>query len=117
QTLLPRCHAACLACRSVQADDVRGRAVLRMRAPKLGDAAAVLRMPRKRGDLGERSEHEGMLELIAWNLQMARAVDDQVAEQDDIDIERAARIALDIAAATIAIFQRVQPAVEILWCP
>ena len=61
-----------------------------MRAPKLGHALSALRMPRKRRDLGERGKHEGMLEFVARNLQMARAIDDQIAEQDDVDVEGAA---------------------------
>ena len=44
--------------------------------------------------------------------QMARARDDPVVEQHDVDVERAARIARPVAAAAVAVFERVQPRVE-----
>jgi hypothetical protein len=63
-------------------------------------------------EVGQRLQHEGVLQLDTRNLQVAGTVERQVVVEDDVDVERTRAEARTAAIATMGVFECVQPVVQ-----
>ena len=66
-------------------------------------------------EVGKWFEHEGVLEFVTWNLQMAGAVEDEVVVENDIDVEWTRSESWPAAVAAVGVFEGVQPVVQCEW--
>ena len=86
--------------------------MLWMRAPQFRQRLPAARVDMIRRDLRQRPEYEGVFQLVARNLQVARTFEHQVIEEHDIDVEWPVAIARTSAIATMRVFQCMQPVVQ-----
>src|SRR5690606_7778365 len=91
---------------------LRRRGESRMDRPQPGQGHAADRIDEVGRDVGQRLEHEGVVQLRARKLEIAGAVEHQVAEIDDVDVQRAVAVRGVAAVAAMRFLQRMTPVVE-----
>src|SRR5690606_39287599 len=63
-------------------------------------------------DVGQRLQHERLVEFRARDAQAAGSGDDPGAEQHDVHAEGAVRVTRHVAATTVTVLERMEPTVQ-----
>src|SRR4029079_16374622 len=85
---------------------------LRMRGPKFGQRLARSSIAEIRRDVGQRLQYEGVFEFRPGNFQVSRALEHEVVEKHDIDVQRATGKTRHVATSAVRVLQCMQPGVQ-----